>query len=320
MVRILCMAGFLMALALGGPSSARSLDDTTGPKELPPADFVGTQFVDSEGCVFVRAGFGGQVRWVPRVSPDRKVVCGYRPTFAQGASDGIGTQAAAPAVAPPAAPLAEPPAVAPAAPAAMAATASASPVATAAPRVKSPSARSRPAAPARVLVVSAGPIPGGWPDCPGPAARAQRYVLSDGRRIVRCGDPVEDVVGWINGLNRPGLHVDGMRPSYEKRIPAGYRSVLPHGRSAADSLAGQAAPSAAGAGGFVVQVGAFGEDGNAGRARARIGELGLASYAEPQNGLSAVLAGPFASRAEASAALLRLRRAGYPSAFLRRSR
>ncbi|MGC9420865.1 MAG: SPOR domain-containing protein, partial [Rhodovulum sp.] len=53
-----------------------------GPAELPPPGFSGTQYVDSRGCVFMRAGVDGRVAWVPRLSRDREALCGFRPTVA----------------------------------------------------------------------------------------------------------------------------------------------------------------------------------------------------------------------------------------------
>jgi len=78
-----------MRKALTGTALLLSLVGTTAlaqsngvPREFPPADFAGNQFVDSEGCAFIRAGISGNTNWVPRVDSSRRQLCNYQPTFA----------------------------------------------------------------------------------------------------------------------------------------------------------------------------------------------------------------------------------------------
>ncbi|MDO5706260.1 MAG: SPOR domain-containing protein [Paracoccus sp. (in: a-proteobacteria)] len=65
------------------------------PAEMPPADFSGSQYIDSRGCVFLR----GDGRWQARRGPDDQPVCGFPPSVALRGAD------AAPAALPQPTPL-----------------------------------------------------------------------------------------------------------------------------------------------------------------------------------------------------------------------
>lgn len=64
-------------IAMATPAVAR---DLIRPAELPPPDYAGEQYVDSRGCMFVRAGTAAQVVWVPRVSRDGTPSCDNPPS------------------------------------------------------------------------------------------------------------------------------------------------------------------------------------------------------------------------------------------------
>ena len=70
----------VLALLIGNAAVGQTLQEVTGPAERPPLSYKGSQYVDSRGCVFVRAGYGGNVTWIPRVDRGRNVVCGAKPT------------------------------------------------------------------------------------------------------------------------------------------------------------------------------------------------------------------------------------------------
>lgn len=66
------------SLALGQVALADSIG---APRELPPKGYTQLQYVDSRGCAYLRAGFGDDVRWVPRVGPDKAAMCNQTPTL-----------------------------------------------------------------------------------------------------------------------------------------------------------------------------------------------------------------------------------------------
>jgi cell division protein FtsN len=77
------LASAVIAASMGiGFVQAQDLADVEVPAEFPPSSYEGRQYVDSRGCVYVRAGIDGNTSWVPRVSRDRKAICGFKPTLA----------------------------------------------------------------------------------------------------------------------------------------------------------------------------------------------------------------------------------------------
>ncbi|EAQ04876.1 hypothetical protein OB2597_06320 [Pseudooceanicola batsensis HTCC2597] len=241
----------LTVLAGGGTALAQG---SRGPAEYPPASFKGTQYVDSAGCVFVRAGIDGNVVWVPRMSRNRRPVCGFQPTPVAGATSAPAASSAAEVTVITAA---RPETAAPAPPRAAVRRPEARPSSAAAP-VAAPSRSSRPApvvtgpsvAPvtiARTRRVPAAPAvearpravaPGRAPHaatrvtgvCPGLSVTGQRYMGYGGQAGLRCGPQA----GYAPGhLPRPAgaaprvavpgqavpLAASSSVPAYDARVP-----------------------------------------------------------------------------------------------------
>ena len=254
----------IIAAAISAVSvQAQSLRSAAPPAEFPPASFTGKQYVDSRGCIYIRAGIDGNVTWVPRVGRDRKQVCGFKPTAVAGASSAPARAAASKPVeiTVPAATQATtqqtrplPPAVANSAPAAKPAPvrkpkvaaapvttvrrpAPVAPVVVTAPRtqVRKPVATApRPAptiAPRRAPAKAAGP-------CANASAFSQQFINRGAG--VRCGPQAESPVTYGRGWDEHSSLAPGVSPEtravprhvYDQRrntqnvaVPEGYRAV-----------------------------------------------------------------------------------------------
>jgi hypothetical protein len=207
----------ILAAVVGAASAeAQSVGKLGGPANPPPAGFKGQQFVDSRGCVFLKAGYGGQTSWVPRVGRDRKALCGFPPT---GGSGGVIEMATAAEEAAPAAPVVvaeakpQPVAIAPAPlvvaqPKAYAAPALqvapvVTPVVTYAPQTQAPAPYAKAAPVASYEVASTGPGAGKI-GCYTSAPVAQRVKLRNGGTAVVCTRGDGTMTGW-----RPPIYPNG---------------------------------------------------------------------------------------------------------------
>lgn len=290
----------LTALGIGQAQNAvapkalvqKTLDPQTLAQDMPPADYVGGQFVDAKGCVFARAPEGSTAPWLARLDRSGQPLCGYPPT-----------QIAAPRTASAGAadPAPETPAPETPAPVAAAARAAAQPLA----------------------IREIETIPGSESGCPNRPALAQRYILSDGRRILRCDAGTDDPAAFINRAALPGVRI-AVQPAGQDAPaarPAEPASGAGRHRAGIRQQDRQKREGQMQAGLAFVQVGAFLQPQNAERAQARIAGLGL-PVARAQAGqggrrLTLIFAGPFADPRQAREALRTLRRNGFPDAYLR---
>ncbi|MDP3959001.1 MAG: SPOR domain-containing protein [Pseudorhodobacter sp.] len=219
-----------------GAAEARAVAQIAGPRELPPAGYSDQTYVDSKGCVFMRAGVGGSVNWVARVNRDRKPLCGYPPSLAVAAAPAVRQ---APVVL--AAPAAKVATVVPARPAVRVAAAALAtpPVVAARPVAATPVVRvaavPTPAASRAAALTPVASRPGpNQVGCPAAVPVAGLFATTNGGHVVLCtlGDgtlvgaraPFYTIVaqGVGNrigaGIYEPGVAVD---PGIA--IPAGYK-------------------------------------------------------------------------------------------------
>lgn len=226
-----------------GLAASPALASTVTPAEMPPANYNSTQYVDSKGCVFIRAGSAGNVTWIPRMDRARSHICNARPTAVARtpAPTTQGVRTAASAAAAPTTIIRTqtrmPTTIAVTTPTttnlliggARIARATTAPVATA----RVPLAPATPRASTQQQQASA---------CTGASALSSQYINHGQHGPVRCGpQPVHPMdVHRPNGA-RPAATTGGViaatlgRPPYEAvnaapRTPSGYRVAWDDGR------------------------------------------------------------------------------------------
>ncbi|MDA3857109.1 MAG: SPOR domain-containing protein [Roseovarius sp.] len=216
----IAIAAALLGVAQG---NAQSLRDAPTPAEFPASSYQGRQYVDSNGCVFIRAGVGANVTWVPRITRDRKALCGFQPSVAKAAPSAapaakpaaakVAVTAPAPArpaqVAAKPTPKAAPPrvvkrtAVAAPTPAPKALRRAVKPVPTvaAAPVAKAPAPKATPRN-ARAKIIA--PPDPSRTACAGTTGVSAAYMVQHKGSPVRCGPQTVPHVTYVNRTATPG--------------------------------------------------------------------------------------------------------------------
>ena len=280
----------MLAATLGPlPAFAVSIGEVRPPKNPPPASFSGIQFVDSRGCVYMRAGYGGVVKWVPRVDAMHSVLCGYQPTDTGGAAQVAQT-------APNAIPMAT-----------VAST-------RAAPTYSAPAARLAPQPVATVIVAAAA--------TPAVQSVVQTDIVAPMGYILVWDD------GRLNPMRGPRTAAgeEAMNQIWTRTVPARLVPVTAAASGATtpskvtylayDPQSTARVATANAATGRFVQVGSFGVPANAAKVEAQLRALGLPVEAGHVHVLHTVMVGPLAAGQVASA-LAAVHGAGFTDAYAR---
>lgn len=293
----------LTALAvLSAPIVAHSLTLAEGrqPQERPPASFAGPQYVDSRGCVYMRAGYGSVINWVPRIDDKRQVLCGYQPTLP--APVAVASVPAAPQMAE----------GAPVQHAALALTIT-------------PAEQSMKVAP---ITIPKGYMLGWTDDRLNPLravgtkegeAQMERIWTNTVPRRLRDA-PVPDVstpaAVAVAQVQRPIRPTQVTDTAYEGPAPKPVAHLSTSNTERPVASDGEAAAT-----GRFVQLGAFAVPANAARVAAELGKMGLpvvqSSSHLGKTRVEVILAGPFDGSAALQAALIRVHGAGFRDAFAR---
>lgn len=274
-------AAILATLGLSGVAIAQN--GAMVPAEMPPADYTGTQYSDSRGCLFIRASFDGRVTWVPRFDENRRPIC-TTPVAAEPTQQPVAQQPAP--ISAPVQVVAEP-AIAPQR---ITQTFDPAPV------------RTTPAAPRRTTVT------------PPRAATPARQRLPAGHHAA-C--PAESPFGEL--VRRPSGDV-AVRCVISADLMLRPVGVLAPAPAVAASAPRPTAPSLHS--GTFVQVATFAVPQNAARTRHALMAQGLMAQAQPVRTrgqhMQIILAGPYFDASAVQNALQTARRMGFSDAFIRR--
>lgn len=213
--------GVLMGTVAAGSAIAQSSAGSQ-PAEFPPSSFKGKQYVDSKGCVFIRAGIDGTVSWIPRVTRKRSGVCGFKPTFAGQVTEAKPVRVAQ---APKRITNVEP---APVPAAAIKRRAAPKVIRQTAPR------RVYKPAPAPVIIAQApAPVIQTAPQtassaCGNLSPMAQRYTSSQGRLAVRCGPQAATIGSFAGGTISGGSQIVATQGTQTGTVPLRRASARSH--------------------------------------------------------------------------------------------